>query len=148
MIKFNDFNYTHGCTYTCTYVFYNDKQLHPRKHVSCSIWVNTTVPFPPFMYEHRYLNKHEHSRGNVFFLQLQPGQGYDSHLSYILYLNTHIKRTNWLFRKPVRLAAANALSRAILDKHVRNVPIGLMVKILGTYKHLYFYIYKYFHMST
>eukprot|EP00596_Hydrurales_sp_CCMP1899_P004941 CAMPEP_0119047238 /NCGR_PEP_ID=MMETSP1177-20130426/51980_1 /TAXON_ID=2985 /ORGANISM="Ochromonas sp, Strain CCMP1899" /LENGTH=1905 /DNA_ID=CAMNT_0007021581 /DNA_START=110 /DNA_END=5824 /DNA_ORIENTATION=- len=34
-------------------------------------------------------------------------------------------------RKPVRLAAANALSRAILDKHVRNVPIGLMVKILG-----------------
>lgn len=34
-------------------------------------------------------------------------------------------------RKPVRLAASNALCAAILDRHVRNVPIGLMVKILG-----------------
>ena len=34
-------------------------------------------------------------------------------------------------RKPVRLAASNALCSAILDKHVKNVPIGLMVKILG-----------------
>ena len=34
-------------------------------------------------------------------------------------------------RKPVRLAASNALCAAILDRHVRNVPVGLMVKILG-----------------
>lgn len=34
-------------------------------------------------------------------------------------------------RKPVRLAASNALCSAILDKHVKNVPVGLMVKILG-----------------
>lgn len=31
----------------------------------------------------------------------------------------------------MRLAASNALCAAILDRHVRNVPIGLMVKILG-----------------
>jgi hypothetical protein len=36
-------------------------------------------------------------------------------------------------RKPVRLAASKALSAAILDRHVRNVPIGLMVKILGDF---------------
>ena len=34
-------------------------------------------------------------------------------------------------RKPVRLAASNALCAAILDRHVRNVPVVLMVKILG-----------------
>jgi hypothetical protein len=36
-------------------------------------------------------------------------------------------------RKPVRLAASKALSAAILDRHVRNVPVGLMVKILGDF---------------
>ena len=34
-------------------------------------------------------------------------------------------------RKPVRLAASNALCAAIMDRHVKNVPVGLMVKILG-----------------
>ena len=34
-------------------------------------------------------------------------------------------------RKPVRLAATYALCTAITDRHVKNVPVGLMVKILG-----------------
>lgn len=33
----------------------------------------------------------------------------------------------------MRLAASKALSAAILDRHVRNVPVGLMVKILGDF---------------